>query len=169
MGKDFNRLRFAPSPTGELHIGTLRTAIFNWVYTQKNQGTFILRIEDTDLKRSDRKYESGILEGMKWVGLTYDEGPDLSKDGDYGPYRQSERIEQGLYKQFAEELIKSDLAYHCFCTDEDLNKEREAAKAANKPYVYSKKCSFLSKEERQAKLDQNMPYTIRFKMPQKTI
>ena len=74
------RLRFAPSPTGELHIGTLRTAIFNWVYIQKQKGTFVLRIEDTDLQRSDRKYEAGILEGMKWVGLTYDEGPDKSSE-----------------------------------------------------------------------------------------
>lgn len=161
------RLRFAPSPTGNLHIGTLRTALFNWLYAKAQKGVFILRIEDTDLQRSKSEYEDNIVEGLKWLGMSYEEGPAVG--GEYGPYRQKERIVSGIYKKALDELLDKGYAYYCFCTESELNEEREAAKKANKPYVYSRKCYGLSKNEVAEKLKQNLAYTIRFKMPDEDI
>jgi len=149
------RVRFAPSPTGNLHIGTIRTALFNWLFARANKGTFIVRIEDTDLKRSKPEFEQNIMDGMTWFGIEYDEGP----------FHQSQHIQEKFYDMASEKLLASQHAYHCFCTDEDLDTERKAADAAKKPYVYSQKCLTLSESDVQSKLNEKVPYTIRFKMP----
>ncbi|RAP37217.1 glutamate--tRNA ligase [Candidatus Marinamargulisbacteria bacterium SCGC AAA071-K20] len=158
------RLRFGPSPTGNLHIGTLRTALFNWLYTRSKLGKFILRIEDTDLLRSKPEYEQNIKEGLEWLGLNCDEGPEEA--GDFGPYRQTDRIKEGYYKRALEELLEKKKAYYCFCTVSDLNGERESSKSAGKPYVYSRKCCALTPEDVKSRLSENIPYTLRFKMPE---
>ena len=145
------RVRFAPSPTGNLHLGTLRTALFNWLFARNQNGVFVLRIEDTDRQRSDVQYETTIYEGLEWLGLTEDEGPN--KEGKYGPYRQSARIKAGIYQQYADKLCEENRAYPCFCTSEDLDKEREDADRNKRPYVYSKRCRHLSKEEVQQKIE----------------
>ncbi|MCM8804999.1 MAG: glutamate--tRNA ligase family protein, partial [Candidatus Omnitrophica bacterium] len=117
------RVRFAPSPTGFLHIGNARTALFNYLFARKNKGKFILRIEDTDKERSKKEYEEAIIEDLKWLGIEWDEGPDIG--GEYGPYRQSERID--IYRQFAEKLLKEEIVYKCYCTKDQLEKLREDA------------------------------------------
>lgn len=157
------RVRFAPSPTGNLHVGSVRTAIFNWAFTKADKGTFILRIEDTDQKRSTQAFEKNILEGMNWLGLIPDEGPE--QGGMLGPYRQSERITAGLYKQYTQQLIEEKKAYYCFETEEELEAERVAAETAGKAYVYSGKSLGLSEGEIKEKLATGAPYTIRFKIP----
>ncbi|NBV42606.1 glutamate--tRNA ligase, partial [bacterium] len=124
------RIRFAPSPTGNLHIGTLRTALFNWIYSKATGATFVLRIEDTDLSRSQPVYETNIMEGLEWLGLTVDEGP--TQGGDYGPYRQSERIALGIYERAAETLLEKGLAYRCVCSEAELDAERAEAEAAKR-------------------------------------
>jgi len=116
------RVRFAPSPTGLLHIGNVRTALFNFLFARHHGGKYILRIEDTDVERSTESSEKSILEDLTWLGLTWDEGPDIG--GPYGPYRQSERI--SLYREFAEKLLKMGKAYHCYCSEEELRKKGEA-------------------------------------------
>ena len=161
------RARFAPSPTGNLHLGTLRTALFNWLLARHNNGKLVLRIEDTDLNRSESQYESSIQEGLDWLGLTMDEGPN--EGGDLGPYRQSERITAGLYKQYADTLIEKKLAYYCFDTAEELDQERAEAQKKGIPYVYSRKALTLSDDEVQAKLAAGEPYTVRFKMPDESM
>ncbi len=157
------RVRFAPSPTGNLHIGTLRTALFAWLYAKSTNGQFVLRIEDTDQERSEAHYETSILEGLDWMGLTIDEGPTTV--GNYGPYRQSERMAAGRYQKMAQELLDKGQAYYCFDTPEELELERQAAINAKKPYVYSRNALTLSQAEVQDKLAAKKPYTIRFKMP----
>src|SRR5215471_21101892 len=116
------RLRFAPSPTGYLHIGGVRTALFNWLWARKTGGTFILRIEDTDRERSTEESRKVILDSLKWLGIDWDEGPEVG--GAHGPYTQMERL--GLYKEFAERLIKEDKAFRCYCTKEELDAQRKA-------------------------------------------
>src|SRR5262249_15382419 len=115
------RVRFAPSPTGHLHVGNARTALFNWLYARGSGGSFILRIEDTDVERSTAESESSILEDLRWLGLDWDEGPDV--DGAHGPYRQSERLH--LYQSYANELMAAGDAYYCFCTPQQLEAERQ--------------------------------------------
>jgi glutamyl/glutaminyl-tRNA synthetase len=110
------RVRFAPSPTGYLHIGGARSVLFNYLFAKNKNGTFILRIEDTDTARSTREFEEMQKEDMRWLGLNWDEGPDGA--GDFGPYRQSER--QNIYREYADKLIIGGLAFFCFCTDEEL-------------------------------------------------
>lgn len=154
------KVRFAPSPTGNLHIGSVRTALFNWVFAQHHQATCVLRIEDTDLARSEAQYEDNILEGLDWLGLTMDEGPNSPQNG--MKYRQSERIQEGVYQKYAEQLLVAGRAYYCFDTEEDLDAERDAAKARGEAYVYSGKSRNLTPEEVQEKLAANMPYTLRF-------
>src|SRR3569832_1575291 len=117
------RVRFAPSPTGHLHVGNARTALFNWLLARGQQGTFILRIEDTDLERSTRASEQAILDDLRWMGLQWDEGVDAG--GDYGPYRQSERLH--IYRAHAVELLSRGQAYRCFCSAEQLEADRQAA------------------------------------------
>ena len=116
------RVRFAPSPTGQLHVGNARTALFNWLLAHGKDGTFILRIEDTDAARSTRESEASILEDLRWLGLDWDEGPDVG--GAHGPYRQSERLH--LYASYANELIAGGHAYHCFCSPAKLEADRQA-------------------------------------------
>ncbi|PYV93157.1 MAG: glutamate--tRNA ligase, partial [Acidobacteria bacterium] len=134
------RARFAPSPTGHLHVGNARTALFNWLFVKKNQGTFILRIEDTDLARSEERFENFIFEDLRWLGMQWEEGPDIG--GSMGPYRQSERIE--LYQEKARELIKIGKAYYCFCSEAELSDQAEKAKQAGIAWKYPGTCQFLS-------------------------
>jgi nondiscriminating glutamyl-tRNA synthetase len=156
------RVRFAPSPTGNLHIGTLRVALFNWLFAKANNGKMILRIEDTDKLRSKKEYEENIYEGIDWLGLDCDEGP--KEGGECVFYRQSERIREGLYKKLAEDLVKKNLAYYCFLTDEDLEREKESAKKKGIAYIHSRRSSEMTTEEVQESLDQGKAYAIRFKM-----
>ena len=126
------RLRFAPSPTGQLHVGNARTALFNWLLARGQGGTFILRIEDTDFERSTRESERSILDDLRWLGLEWDEGVDAG--GEHGPYRQSERLH--IYRAHAVELMAGGHAYHCFCSAEQLEADRQAALAAGRPPKY---------------------------------
>jgi len=155
------RVRFAPSPTGWLHLGNARTAIFNYLFARHHGGEVVLRIEDTDRERSKKEYEEALLEDLRWLGVEWDEGPD--KGGPYGPYRQSERLE--IYRKYAQKLLESGHAYRCFCTPEELEAERERAKREGRPYRYSGKCRHLSPEEVERYLKEGRPYTIRFRVP----
>ncbi|TSC82346.1 MAG: glutamyl-tRNA synthetase [Parcubacteria group bacterium Gr01-1014_20] len=135
------RVRLAPSPTGSLHIGTARTALFNWLFARQNNGKFILRLEDTDKERSEKKFEKEIQEGLKWLGLTWDEGPILNQDsylGEFGSYRQSERIE--VYKKYLQKLLDEKKAYYCYCTKEELEAERQAMIAEGLSPKYNGHC-----------------------------
>jgi glutamyl-tRNA synthetase/nondiscriminating glutamyl-tRNA synthetase len=159
------RVRFAPSPTGYLHLGNARTALFNYLFAKHEGATFILRIEDTDLERSKKEYEEMLIQDLKWMGLEWDEGPD--KGGPYGPYRQSERLD--IYHQYAKKLLETGHAYFCYCTEEELEKEREKAIAEGKPYRYSGKCRNLSQQEREELEAKGLKPVIRFKVPDKTV
>ena len=147
------RLRFPPSPTGYLHIGGARTAIYNWLYARKHNGTLILRIEDTDVERSTKESIDGIIDGLDWLGIDWDEGP----------YFQSDYIQDHL--ETAQKLITTGHAYKCFCTKEDLDEKRQAAVTAKITYQYDRTCLKLDKEKIAAKEAQNIPYVIRFKVP----
>jgi len=166
------RVRFAPSPTGPLHIGGLRTALFNFLFARKNRGTFILRIEDTDQNRYVPGAEAYIINSLKWCGLLPDEGPGFG--GDYGPYRQSER--KDIYKKFAGQLIDSEWAYYAFDTQEELNTLRAEAEQNNQFFAYGtetrknlKNSLTLTKKEVDGNIDSGVPYVIRFKMPGNTL
>lgn len=163
--KEEIRVRIAPSPTGYLHIGTARTALFNYLFAKSHDGKFVLRIEDTDLERSDEKFTKEIIESLRWLGIDYDEGPDI--DGSYGPYRQSERLK--TYKKYLEQLLKEDKAYYCFCTEEELEAERQAMMKRGEPPVYSGRCANLSEAEIKKFLDEGRKPIIRFRMPAKKI
>lgn len=157
------RVRFAPSPTGKLHIGGARTAIYNWAFARANGGTFILRIDDTDPTRSTDENTQIILRAMRWLGLDWDEGPEVG--GDFGPYAQTERL--ALYKQTAERLLAEGKAYPCFCTPEQLSQDREAAQARKDPFQgYQRRCRDLSPEEAKARIDAGEPYVLRIKVPE---
>ena len=153
------RLRFAPSPTGRLHVGNARTALFNWLLARGRGGTFILRIEDTDVERSTRESEQAIIRDLKWLGLDWDEGPDGG--GGHGPYRQSERLH--LYGSYAQELLSAGAAYYCFCTATELEAERQAAVATGKPPRCP--CRTLSREEAQTRFDRGERPAVRFRVP----
>ena len=143
------RVRIAPSPTGPLHIGTARTALFNFLYARHTGGTFVVRLEDTDVARSSLAYEKDILDGLHWLGLTWDEGPGVAGEearGPYGPYRQMERL--ATYAAAVDRLLAADKAYPCYCTPEELDAERKRLEAAHLPPRYSGRCSRLSAEER---------------------
>ncbi|KAI4351477.1 hypothetical protein L6164_005843 [Bauhinia variegata] len=156
------RVRFAPSPTGNLHVGGARTALFNYLFARSKGGKFILRIEDTDLERSTRESEEAMLRDLSWLGLHWDEGPAVG--GDFGPYRQSER--NSLYKQYAEKLLESGQVYHCFCSNEELEKMKEIAKLKQLPPLYTGKWANATDEEVQDELAKGTPYTYRFRVPQ---
>lgn len=156
------RVRFAPSPTGQIHIGNIRTALFNWLYARKNNGTFILRVEDTDQARSTAEFEEVIQQEMEWLGLDCDEGVKVG--GDYGPYRQSERLD--IYEEYVEKLIEEDKAYYCYCTTEELDEMREAAKARGEAPKYNGKCRGLTKEERKELEAEGRESVVRFKLPE---
>lgn len=158
----------APSPTGALHIGTARTTLFNWLFARHSAGTFILRIEDTDQERSKPEHEIGLIQGLKWLGLEWDEGPDLNdrgelvSRGDHGPYRQSERT--SIYRKHLEQLLAEGKAYYCYCTKEELEAQRQSLESAGLAPKYTGTCRNLSAppEGRSANL-------IRFKMPEEKV
>ena len=155
------RLRFAPSPTGPLHIGGARSALFNYLLAKKTGGKLILRIEDTDIARSSRESEQNIADSLKWLGITWDEGPDVG--GAYGPYRQMERLE--IYRKYTEVLLAKGYAYYCYCSEEELEQERQEALAKGAAVKYSGKCYGLTAEER-AKLEaEGRKPVIRFHVP----
>ncbi|GAI27297.1 unnamed protein product, partial [marine sediment metagenome] len=159
------RLRFAPSPTGYLHIGGARTALFNWLYARHYKGIFVLRIEDTDQVRSTKEAVNVILEGMKWLGLDWDEGPD--KKGEYGPYYQMQRLP--LYQECAEKLLKDKKAYYCYCTREELAESREKQAREGKNPKYDRHCLNLSEEEKKRYEAEGRKPVIRLKVPAKKI
>jgi len=148
------RVRFAPSPTGSLHIGGARTALFNWLFARHYGGKFILRVDDTDLQRSTKESMKGILEGLKWLGIDWDEGPIY----------QSQRLEE--YRKFANKLLKEGKAYYCFCTKEELEEMRKQAEKEGRPPMYTGKCRNLTKEQIEEYLRQGKKPVIRLKVPQ---
>ena len=157
------RVRYAPSPTGHLHIGNARTALFNYLYAKHYNGDFVVRIEDTDLERNVEGGVESQFYYLKWLGITHDESID--KDGGYGPYRQTQRLD--IYRKYAEELIEKGYAYKCFCTAEKLQAEREAQMAAGESTIqYTGTCRNLTKEEQDEKIAAGVPYTIRLKVPE---
>jgi glutamyl-tRNA synthetase len=159
------RARFAPSPTGFLHIGGLRTALFSYLFAKQNNGQFILRLEDTDISRQVQGAAEAIYSGLKWAGLNYDEGPDI--DGPYGPYVQSQRLE--LYKKYAQELIDKGCAYYCFCSNETLEQMRAEQIAKKQAPKYDRRCLKLNGEGIKQKIDAGQPHVIRMKIPENRI
>src|SRR5215831_1520699 len=155
------RVRFAPSPTGHLHVGNARTALFNWLLAHGKDGTFILRIEDTDAERSTKESEASILEDLRWLGLDWDEGPDVG--GAHGPYRQSERLH--LYESYAKELLAAGAAYHCFCTTAQLDLDRQAALAEGRPTRYAGTCRRITRAQADARIANGERPAIRFRVP----
>ena len=161
------RVRFAPSPTGHLHIGGARTALFNYLFAKKNAGTFVLRIEDTDEDRSTGESVKSIYESMRWLGLAWDEGamPDGTEKGAYGPYVQSVREAQGLYRQYADQLVKEGKAYRCYCTPEELDETRKKAQLEKRPLKYEGRCRNLSEARIKEFEAQGRRPVVRFRMP----
>ncbi len=163
------RTRFAPSPTGYLHLGGVRTALFNYLFAKKSGGSIILRIEDTDKKRSEKKYETNIIEDLEWLGLTFDEGVDID-DSDLGPYRQSERSD--IYKKHVDKLLASGDAYKCYCTKERLDKLKTSQIKAKKPPRYDGKCRELDHEMgtgTRGNIPESAKFAVRFKSKKRTI
>jgi glutamyl-tRNA synthetase len=156
------RVRFAPSPTGQLHVGNARTALFNWLLARGSGGTFILRIEDTDVERSTRESEAAIVRDLRWLGLDWNEGPDIG--GAHGPYRQSERLH--LYQSYAKELLTAEVAYYCFCSTAQLDAERQEALAAGRPARYAGTCRRLSRDQAAARIAAGERPAIRFRIPE---
>ena len=155
------RVRFAPSPTGYLHVGGARTALFNWLFARRHGGVFVLRIEDTDVERSSADMVTGILESMAWLGLDWDEGPNVG--GPHAPYFQAERLP--LYKEAAQRLVDRDQAYYCFCRPDDLKARRDAAEQAGTAWTYDRTCRGLTAGAIRARLDAGDPHAIRFLVP----
>jgi glutamyl-tRNA synthetase len=162
---DRPRVRFAPSPTGELHVGNARTALFNWLFARHHGGSLVLRIEDTDESRSALSYQVNLLDDLKWLGLDWDEGP--AKDGMYGPYKQSERLD--IYTEHLKKLIDADLVYPCYCTEEELEEERQSLILSKRMPRYMGKCRNLSAGERDALASQGRKPSWRFKVPPTTV
>ncbi len=156
------RVRFAPSPSGQLHVGNARTALFNWLLARGSGGAFILRIEDTDVERSTPESEATIFRDMRWLGLDWDEGPDVG--GARGPYRASERLH--LYQSYATELLNAGAAYYCFCSTERLEEERRAAVAAGRPALYAGTCRQIPPREAEARIHAGQPAAVRFRVPE---
>jgi glutamyl-tRNA synthetase len=155
------RVRFAPSPTGYLHVGGARTALFNWLFARRMGGVFILRIEDTDLQRSSDEMIAGILDGLRWLGLDWDEGPIVG--GPHAPYRQSERLHR--HRAMADRLVAQGSAYYCYCTPDELKAKREAAEAASGGWIYDRTCLRLTPDEVAARERDGQPRAVRFKVP----
>ncbi len=155
------RVRFPPSPTGFVHIGNIRTALFNWLFAKHSGGKFVLRIEDTDRTRLVPGAEEEIFESLRWIGLAWDEGPIIG--GSYGPYVQSERLE--IYGKYAKELLEKGAAYYCFCTPERLEQMRREQEARKQPTGYDRACAAISPEEAKARLEKGIPAVIRFRVP----
>lgn len=157
------RVRFAPSPTGWLHVGGARTAYFNWLFARRHGGAIVLRVEDTDVERSSVASEQGVLDELAWLGLDFDEGP--REGGPHGPYRQSERLD--LYRTAAGRLVAEGKAYPCFCCDEELEERRRAALAEGCPPHYDGRCCRIAPEERAARLAAGEPHSIRLRVAQR--
>jgi nondiscriminating glutamyl-tRNA synthetase len=156
------RVRFAPSPTGPLHIGGARTALFNWLFARKNNGVMVLRSEDTDLERSSAESERNIVRDLKWLGIDWDEG--LEVGGPYAPYRQTERLD--LYRQFTECLLAEGKAYYCFCSEEEVEEERQRQLSRGETPHYHGKCRNLSREEQERCLKEGRQAVVRFRVPE---
>jgi nondiscriminating glutamyl-tRNA synthetase len=162
-----DRVRIAPSPTGPLHIGTARTALFNFLHARHTGGTFVLRLEDTDVVRSTIEFERDILDGLHWLGLDWDEGPEVAGEparGPHAPYRQMERLPS--YAAAAQRLLADDLAYPCFCSPDELDADRAAQEAAKQPPRYVGRCAALTPEERQAREAEGRRGALRFRVGQ---
>jgi nondiscriminating glutamyl-tRNA synthetase len=159
------RVRFAPSPTGYLHVGGARTAIFNWLYARHTGGSLVLRIEDTDVERSTRASEASLIEDLRWLGLDWDEGPDSG--GGRGPYRQSERLD--AYRAAATDLVDRGIAYPCFCTDEVLREKRETALRAGRSPHYDGTCRSLTPAQIEGRRAAGTPEVVRFRVPDETV
>ena len=159
------RVRFAPSPTGYLHVGGARTALFNWLYARRHGGVFVLRIEDTDVERSSAEMVEGILDGLRWLGLDWDEGPHIG--GQYGPYFQSQRLDH--YRAMAERLVADGHAYYCYCTPDEIKAKREAAEHAGGAWKYDRTCWALSAEEIASRERQKRPRAVRVKSPARPV
>jgi glutamyl-tRNA synthetase/nondiscriminating glutamyl-tRNA synthetase len=159
------RVRFAPSPTGHLHVGNARTALFNWLFARQKGGRMVLRIEDTDLDRSEARYEDQLIADLKWLGLDWDEGTD--EGGAYGPYRQSDRLV--IYREHAERLLRERKAYLCFCTEEELQHDRERAAREHRQPIYSGKCRNLDFTEAENRRKRGEACAIRLRIPEHPI
>jgi glutamyl-tRNA synthetase len=155
------RVRFAPSPTGYLHVGGARTALFNWLFARRHGGTFVLRIEDTDAERSSWEMVAGIVDGLRWLGLDWDEGPDIG--GPHAPYFQSQRLDR--YRAMAERLVADGHAYFCYCAPDELQRKRQAAESAGAGWIYDRTCCALPPDEIARLEASGAPRAIRFKVP----
>jgi nondiscriminating glutamyl-tRNA synthetase len=155
------RVRFAPSPTGLLHVGNARTALYNWLFARHNRGTFLLRVEDTDVERSEVRFEAQLIEDLRWLGLDWTEGPQIG--GPYAPYRQSERME--IYQQHTDQLLAESKAYRCFCTTEELEQERQLALQQHRTQVYSGKCRNLAASEASSRVAAGETFAVRLAVP----
>ncbi|HEX7730271.1 MAG TPA: glutamate--tRNA ligase [Terracidiphilus sp.] len=166
MNNDTVRVRFAPSPTGLLHVGNARTALYNWLFARRLGGKFLLRIEDTDLERSEARHETQLIEDLRWLGLDWDEGPSPvpgePEKGELGPYRQSERLH--IYAEHTERLLNEGKAYRCFCTPEELEAERRQAAAEHRPQIYSGRCRHLPADEIDKNLAAGLPFAVRLRI-----
>jgi nondiscriminating glutamyl-tRNA synthetase len=165
MSTTKTRVRFAPSPTGLLHVGNARTALYNWLFARHTSGDFVLRIEDTDLERSEERHEVQLMQDLQWMGLAWDEGPELSGagGGPHGPYRQSERLE--IYAEHTAQLLAEGKAYRCFCTPEELEAERKQAAAEHRPQIYSRRCLAISPAEGAARATSGEHFAVRLQIP----
>ncbi len=155
------RVRFAPSPTGMLHVGNARTALYNWLFARHNGGTFVLRIEDTDVERSEVRYETQLIEDLRWLGLEWSEGPEIG--GSYAPYRQSARLD--IYERHTKQLLEEGKAYRCFCTTEELEAERQIALREHRTQVYSGKCRTLTSDAAMTRAAAGEPFAVRLAVP----
>lgn len=155
------RVRFAPSPTGMLHVGNARTALYNWLFARHTGGTFLLRIEDTDVERSEVRYEAQLIEDLRWLGLDWSEGPEIG--GPYAPYRQSARLD--IYEQHTRQLLDQGKAYRCFCTAEELEAERQVALREHRTQVYSGKCRALTPKDAMTRAAAGEPFAVRLAVP----
>ena len=162
MSNPTPRVRFAPSPTGLLHVGNARTALYNWLFARHNGGDFLLRIEDTDVERSEVRYEAQLIEDLRWLGMDWNEGPEIG--GPYAPYRQSERL--AIYQQHTEQLLGEGKAYRCFCTAEELEQERQLALRDHRTQVYSGKCRTLTPAEAIDRAAAGETYAVRLAVPE---
>ena len=165
MSTPETRVRFAPSPTGLVHVGNARTALYIWLFARRTGGQFLLRIEDTDLERSETRYETQLIEDLRWLGLDWDEGPGdpgAPDKGSFGPYRQSERLE--IYAEHTARLLAEGKAYRCFCTTEDLEAEHKIAVAENGPQIYSRRCLALTPAQVEANLAAGKPFAVRLEI-----
>jgi glutamyl-tRNA synthetase/nondiscriminating glutamyl-tRNA synthetase len=154
-------VRFAPSPTGFLHVGNARTALYNWLFARHSGGVFLLRIEDTDLDRSELRHEKQLMEDLLWLGIDWDEGPGV--EGPHAPYRQSERL--GIYREHTDRLLAEGKAYRCFCSAEQLEEERREAAAAHQPQIYSGRCRTISDSDSAARAGRGEPFAVRLRIP----